>query len=1159
MGGDISDEPKPTDPYEGMPFTDLYYMDGDKKVQLTKIEAVEGGLSCTDYPTYKNLPAYKVTIPEELASKGLTVYAKIKTTESITTSMANFSVVSQAVDWNNTLTATATKDGEETLVSFNIPEEKASIYIGENANYAVVQTTGWSGVMGFSFVGGTIDSGNDKPSDGKVTGVTLNKTSLTMPRWSTATLTATVQPEAAKVKIVKWSSSDDSIVSVEKGVLTSHKAGKADITVMTVQNEKTATCHVTVTDPDMPPTDTDGTYEVSTAKQLLWISNQAEATSTKYKGTSMNVKLMNDIDLSEVCGESKGSWKPISIFCGTFDGQNHKIKNIYGEYAGPNDPTGNSIPGYGGLFGRVREATIKNLSVYGTVKATGAEDYASTNVGAICGSASDATIENCHNYASVTGVGGRVESVAGIVAYLSLGSKVENCSNHGTISGNKPGGIASTAYLGSANGDGIFNCWNEGIIDGDNSNTAGGIICSTGITSMTIENCYNTGAVSAAGWGYKDRASVGGIAGDASSSFGNTYTFRNCYNRGNLSSTVPNALIGAITPVQDEKTGYVFENCYYVEGTMNPSDSVAAVKEVKSSELPATLLGTGYQESCPTPVLATQSVVEHVDSNKDGICDTCGKVMKVTSGYTITAGEAKTVNITEDARLTLKVGSADSDTTYNSYVVKVSYDSNVLEYKGINGTDNDTDGSRRIVEDDKAGTLTITGYGKDRTIGTDNIELTFTGKKAGAGQVKVVSANIDKQENANAKDAPPATILDGGSSMITVSDYYPVIFDDNLFNGSHLAQNGKRYSLNVTDIHYDYQVSVTMNGEAVDVKKYEDSTSGYFYFYIDDVTGPLKFTGTRMEKNYTVTKDENGTGSTDLTLLGETATYLQDYTFTVDQKEGYTYTVTVTCGGETYTGLEQPTPGSYKIPGTDVTGDLVIKVDKTVDDTKWTKISFTGTGSGDVKEGLNQSGLNNKDFTFEITKAEGFTYKVTLNDGTVLNPNDNGIYMIPAAKMTGTALTVTVEKKGELTIEVSNYLTMKNSQTMWLVTAKGAVNTGKTLAYGTGGNMFWSEKYNAYAFLVVSGDNESQVKDAATAAIVEATAEKQTVTYNSDINGTGNVDINDAQLVYNMYNAMYDDFTDVTMEKFLKADVNRDKTVNVNDAAAVVNELIKTN
>ena len=1159
VGGDISDEPKPTDPYEGMPFTDLYYMDGGKKVQLTKIEAVEGGLSCTDYPTYKNLPAYKVTIPEELASKGLTVYAKIKTTESITTSMANFSVVSQAVDWNNTLTATATKDGEETLVSFNIPEEKASIYIGENANYAVVQTTGWSGVMGFSFVGGTIDSGNDKPSDGKVTGVTLNKTSLTMPRWSTATLTATVQPEAAKVKIVKWSSSDDSIVSVEKGVLTSHKAGKADITVMTVQNEKTATCHVTVTDPDMPPTDTDGTYEVSTAKQLLWISNQAEATSTKYKGTSMNVKLMNDIDLSEVCGESKGSWKPISIFCGTFDGQNHKIKNIYGEYAGPNDPTGNSIPGYGGLFGRVREATIKNLSVYGTVKATGAEYYASTNVGAICGSASDATIENCHNYASVTGVGGRLESVAGIVAYLSLGSKVENCSNHGTISGNKPGGIASTAYLSSENGDGIFNCWNEGIIDGDNSSTAGGIICSTGITSMTIENCYNTGAVSAAGWGYKDRASVGGIAGGASSSFGNTYTFRNCYNRGNLSSTVPNALIGAITPVQDEKTGYVFENCYYVEGTMNPSDSVAAVKEVKSSELPATLLGTGYQESCPTPVLATQSAVAHADSDGDGICDTCGKVMKVTSGYTITAGEAKTVNITEDAQLTLKVGSADSDTTYNSYVVKVSYDSNVLEYKGINGTDNDTDGSRRIVEDDKAGTLTITGYGKDRTIGTDNIELTFTGKKAGAGQVKVVSANIDKQENANAKDAPPATILDGGSSMITVSDYYPVIFDDNLFNGSHLAQNGKRYSLNVTDIHYDYQVSVTMNGEAVDVKKYEDSTSGYFYFYIDDVTGPLKFTGTRMEKNYTVTKDENGTGSTDLTLLGETATYLQDYTFTVDQKEGYTYTVTVTCGGETYTGLEQPTPGSYKIPGTDVTGDLVIKVDKTVDDTKWTKISFTGTGSGDVKEGLNQSGLNNKDFTFEITKAEGFTYKVTLNDGTVLNPNDNGIYMIPAAKMTGTALTVTVEKKGELTIEVSNYLTMKNSQTMWLVTAKGAVNTGKTLAYGTGGNMFWSEKYNAYAFLVVSGDNESQVKDAATAAIVEATAEKQTVTYNSDINGTGNVDINDAQLVYNMYNAMYDDFTDVTMEKFLKADVNRDKTVNVNDAAAVVNELIKTN
>jgi hypothetical protein len=53
------------------------------------------------------------------------------------------------------------------------------------------------------------------------------------------------------------------------------------------------------------------------------------------------------------------------------------------------------------------------------------------------------------------------------------------------------------------------------------------------------------------------------------------------------------------------------------------------------------------------------------------------------------------------------------------------------------------------------------------------------------------------------------------------------------------------------------------------------------------------------------------------------------------------------------------------------------------------------------------------------------------------------------------------------------------------------------------------------------------------------------------------VDANDAQLVYNMYNAMYSAFTEqVTMEKFLCADVNGDAVINVNDATAIINMLL---
>ncbi len=51
--------------------------------------------------------------------------------------------------------------------------------------------------------------------------------------------------------------------------------------------------------------------------------------------------------------------------------------------------------------------------------------------------------------------------------------------------------------------------------------------------------------------------------------------------------------------------------------------------------------------------------------------------------------------------------------------------------------------------------------------------------------------------------------------------------------------------------------------------------------------------------------------------------------------------------------------------------------------------------------------------------------------------------------------------------------------------------------------------------------------------------------------------MNDAQLVYDIYNAQYGDFTTVSMLKFLRADVNGDKTVDVNDSAAIIGSILK--
>lgn len=86
-----------------------------------------------------------------------------------------------------------------------------------------------------------------------VTGVTLDKTSLTLEAGQTAQLTATVQPGNADNQAVTWSSSDNNIVSVDAtGKITANAKGSATITVTTADGGKTAICTVTVTEPAAP-------------------------------------------------------------------------------------------------------------------------------------------------------------------------------------------------------------------------------------------------------------------------------------------------------------------------------------------------------------------------------------------------------------------------------------------------------------------------------------------------------------------------------------------------------------------------------------------------------------------------------------------------------------------------------------------------------------------------------------------------------------------------------------------------------------------------------------------------------------------------------------------------------------------------------------------
>lgn len=83
-------------------------------------------------------------------------------------------------------------------------------------------------------------------TDIPVTGVTVTPTTGSVTVGEQLTLTAAVAPTDATNKSVTWSSSDDTIATVEDGVVTGVSAGDATITVTTVDGSFTATCGVTV-------------------------------------------------------------------------------------------------------------------------------------------------------------------------------------------------------------------------------------------------------------------------------------------------------------------------------------------------------------------------------------------------------------------------------------------------------------------------------------------------------------------------------------------------------------------------------------------------------------------------------------------------------------------------------------------------------------------------------------------------------------------------------------------------------------------------------------------------------------------------------------------------------------------------------------------------
>lgn len=614
---------------------------------------------------------------------------------------------------------------------------------------------------------------------------------------------------------------------------------------------------------------------------------------------------------------------------------------------------------------------------------------------------------------------------------------------------------------------------------------------------------------------------------------------------------------GTASPMEDDpNTGHT----YWVEGTFNAPIVVAAggtIWKATYTVAKDTPSGT-YTFSLKVPSIADGSF-DGADVGTFTAAVTVTNTTPAAVGYTVAVSGNTTVQTGEDAQVKLNITHSDAaEKNYAAYSMKVSYNKDILTYKSFSDT-------TATITDDKKGSLTIYRYGEDLTIGGDLI-LTFTGKAGGTGEVKVTEAKIDKSENA-LKNAPAATVT--GSATITVGQTYTVDRDTNVVEGNPKAEAGKDYTFKLVNGLDGNCMTVSYTVGGVDKGTLTQGADGSYTIPAGEITGDITITA--VGKKFDVTVDTTASGAGNVTLTdGSKATYGTNYTFTLTPEANYAYTVTVTADGKTVTPTLDADGKTYTINGKDITGNVVITVTK---EANKAQINFAGSGVADVVNGsASQIVEPGQEFKFSIHKEDGYAYTVTVAkaNGTTVTVKDNGdgTYTIAGADIAaGDVITVTVEKKlieTKYTIEVNEFVKLAanaegKAQSVFLITAKlngdAKLADGKVLAYGNNAMFQNAERYDgAYAYLVISDKTLDEVKAEAEKAgqITEVDGIAQTFNVNGDVNGTGLVDINDAQLVYNIYNAKYDSFDNATMAMFLAADMNGSKTVNSLDAAAVV-------
>ncbi len=217
-------------------------------------------------------------------------------TETLTATVRPDNADNRKVTWSSDKTEIATVDGDGRVTAVKAGEAVITVTTEDGGKTASCKVTVKAKAVG-------------------VTEVTLDRAELTLTEGETETLTATVRPDNADNKKVKWSSDKTDVATVDgTGKVTAVKAGEAVITVTTEDGGKTATCKVTVKAKVVPVTGVEVnpwavTLSVRGTSKLSYTIRPADATNQNVKWESESPSVATVDSEGNVQGVAAGTAK----------------------------------------------------------------------------------------------------------------------------------------------------------------------------------------------------------------------------------------------------------------------------------------------------------------------------------------------------------------------------------------------------------------------------------------------------------------------------------------------------------------------------------------------------------------------------------------------------------------------------------------------------------------------------------------------------------------------------------------------------------------------------------------------------------------------------------------------------------------------------------